>query len=464
MYAYINKVSLNEKFDKARKSIKSMQDQHSKASKQHSTQNPSTKRKATSPPNHPKSVKKFKNQSPIAVGLKNVNPIVYANNPDYNAHCMLCGIKTARCAQHYSKYHPASEVFISRLSPDMIKTITQGHQIGNKRARDNVCPFCENYYRFGQRQWISHFAAHMGSALYKCTKCDHKFNSRSAHLKACTDAVIQGIVAPEVNGNSVGAYACQLCNYVQFMQQSIIQHLRNEHELINDRLILRNVLKIWLLPNDNKNFSEGPAAIESSSTTISTGHKSDGRSTASPAELDPPIVTAPAAAQADEIDDYPYVGLMPDMPEVSEGPPKNIRKCVYYANATYRMNCILCQVQTDDLLGHHREFHASQEYYISRLSDTMLILCNFENHQSISMPNGAHKSLCVFCEQDLTMYKLSWMEHFAQHTSEYLYACSACNSKFTTYKELFTHTECNASHQTQLIREQLEETGASMLT
>lgn len=168
-----------------------------------------------------------------------MSSIIKNNNPDWHCLnkeniCRICKcVKTHSYAfvKHYERFHPHSEVFPSRLSPDaasLLRSI-EIHQLevvkpGKYRKFEQICYFCYEKKCYRKDDWIKHVIGHTGHFELESTDCLGKVANNSL--------VSEGKVrkAPKFEAPYVMAFLCDLCNFVRFNKSEIEKHLRNEHE------------------------------------------------------------------------------------------------------------------------------------------------------------------------------------------------------------------------------------------
>lgn len=125
--------------------------------------------------------------------------------------------------------HKTSEVFVSRLSPEMTVKVKKNE---NKiRCVNNLieafCYFCEFDLTKNIKDWLLHFTIHTGEYMYSCTKCEEQV-SRSHH---CQQPCLEN---PQLALKMVAdlmAFICNDCNYIQLNEENLVRHLRQEHDL-----------------------------------------------------------------------------------------------------------------------------------------------------------------------------------------------------------------------------------------
>lgn len=167
--------------------------------------------------------------------LKNINAKVHASNANYRTKCMVCGCEKAHLVNHYVKEHPNEEVIISRISPEMRTFALAGRSSSSKSGRfyETFCIFCEKSLRNHNKGWIQHLTTHTGEYQYECKGCRVKLAHTSNHrtAKSCSALRITRIRDIKEEGGAIYGYICNLCNYVQILEEAMIQHVKEQHEI-----------------------------------------------------------------------------------------------------------------------------------------------------------------------------------------------------------------------------------------
>lgn len=172
------------------------------------------------------------------------NKQIYNNNAEWHSlnkqmNCMICeGSVGVSLVNHYVNSHPNSEVYPSRVTPDVgafLRNFKDDHQCKKSMSAHKrfvyrqFCYFCNESMCFAKSNWIEHISRHTGYYRYKCTGCSKKFVTNAQH--ACEgECNVEKISQPYFEGINIVAYLCNLCNYIRFDESEIVKHLTCEHE------------------------------------------------------------------------------------------------------------------------------------------------------------------------------------------------------------------------------------------
>lgn len=150
--------------------------------------------------------------------------------------CPLCKKRYSRImVPHFISQHPNDEVFVSRISPQMVDYIAPenvDHRTFIKFVKNHsvqlqtVCIFCETMKSFPADYWPDHYRSHTGEYANLCEVCD-KICSTSNHCNVGTTRMDNFDLRTE----NMIAYRCNECNYVQTDQHNIRTHLEKQHDL-----------------------------------------------------------------------------------------------------------------------------------------------------------------------------------------------------------------------------------------
>lgn len=157
--------------------------------------------------------------------LNNDKAICYAF-VEYRRHCVLCGVSNSQSmVNHYVKFHPNDEVFISRVTQAYAEQAMSGPpapglQVKNKLTA--VCYFCQTEMIKQVSYWGDHIRGHTGERNYKCEK-----HGLVENYHACKSKV--KVLRYSFSNNLLSGFICKECNYVQVQEKNIIQHIKKQH-------------------------------------------------------------------------------------------------------------------------------------------------------------------------------------------------------------------------------------------
>lgn len=230
--------------------------------------------------------KSSKSDSTIPTGnVKNIDPQYHSRNQE--SHCKICRVPVGKCLQvsHYVNVHPKSEVFPSRVAPDVgdllrkLKDVPKCEEIKKSvRGRHiyrQFCYFCNESMWFPKYLWIKHMIGHSGYYTHKCTDCSKKFPSIPFKHKCkdkCNIQEIKQLQFDKVDHNLM-AYLCNLCNYVRFHEKDIQKHLHCEHE--EDSNKYQEVIFLSFAGSANKRKEKQKTPEESHEEEISESAKGE---------------------------------------------------------------------------------------------------------------------------------------------------------------------------------------------
>lgn len=326
-----------------------------------------------------------------------------ANKQCWN-ECALCHTQTPHLTMHYLKYHPGSEVYHSRISSQSLSVCVEGNRIAAElpnKMHEETCPFCEVKLELNRQQWHYHLVRHTGELPLQCKRCGRYIYNAKNHSERdkCSSKLsdFERLETARIDGNRINAYACMLCNYVQFRKQNIINHLQQQHE-IDEPDIDTSVAFLKLI----EFFGRLPAG--------GSGY-------------------APSRRQASvgRVRSTNFVKL-----------ERNIDKQMYSANEAFEKDCQLCSMSfshVSTLIKHCVVSHSTQEVYLSRLSEKMIVDGRVSVLKTIGTKSKGTEAFCVFCERYRVLQKSRWIEHLTSHTGEYQYDCQKCKTKVNSKRE-----------------------------
>lgn len=209
---------------------------------------------------------------------------------------------------------------------------------------------------------------------------------RTSHevLHKCTGKVVSRIQAR----NKFFGFICELCNYAQVFESSIIEHIKVKHGFVEP-----------LLENEYKKIM--------------------------------------------------FVNLRP---QNNAPMLKNEWKDMYPTNPCLSSFCVLCNAKIpDDLVNHYIKKHVTAEVFIPRISPKMKDLAQRESSSKPLFHLPVFAAYCLFCEKDLQKNRSDWALHLKSHTGEQNhtfelehdcfngYICNLCNYVQLSLNKLKAH-------------------------
>lgn len=160
---------------------------------------------------------------------------MFYSNFLYKSMCLLCGCSDKNLAIHYARKHPDTEVFISRLSPNMATRIrSQQHDFVRIGGRiHGFCFFCEELKRMKTDEWKKHLLSHTGEQMYWCTGCKMSVIRKSNHGQ-CSKQQVEYIFGTDSSNDDLVGFMCNTCNYLQIAEHRLIKHIQTEHDSFDD--------------------------------------------------------------------------------------------------------------------------------------------------------------------------------------------------------------------------------------
>uniref|UniRef100_A0AAG5DIG7 C2H2-type domain-containing protein n=1 Tax=Anopheles atroparvus TaxID=41427 RepID=A0AAG5DIG7_ANOAO len=163
---------------------------------------------------------------------------------EYMAQCRLCDFKDVRqtdIVNHYVYHHPASEVIVSRITPEQARMVKQnpfavsGKRVVSRYGYQTIsfrCHFCEMRNTLKESDWIHHLVNHTGEYRFRCRACPAMARTSDesvTHEEICGDSEM--IVCNDIffEENHVYGYMCEVCNFIQIRRFNMDRHLRREH-------------------------------------------------------------------------------------------------------------------------------------------------------------------------------------------------------------------------------------------
>lgn len=208
--------------------------------------------------------------------VKNINPEWHCLNTELK--CNICDFDVrGSLVNHYIKFHPDSEVFPSRVAPDVsvfLRYLRDTHKCERVKTAssfegfyyEQFCYFCNKSMCLSKYFWITHMARHTGNYKYKCSENENY----SSHF--CSDECdVKKEPHFNFDGVNLMAYLCDMCNYVRFEERDMEKHLRCEHEV--DAVDVENKFReiIFLSFPESENKSEVEMTNKEENTEASEG-------------------------------------------------------------------------------------------------------------------------------------------------------------------------------------------------
>lgn len=167
---------------------------------------------------------------------KNTDKTIHALHQKYRTECILCPARSKKqMVNHYVKTHCGSEVYIARLSHEMLTAARRSvHQptVDHLNQLTNFCYFCEEPRTFINEYWPSHILTHTGEYMFYCNVHNDPILTESSHEKCAGN--VEKRFHYTYNEHGLAALVCKLCNYVQVKKWNIISHLVKEHDIPRD--------------------------------------------------------------------------------------------------------------------------------------------------------------------------------------------------------------------------------------
>lgn len=161
---------------------------------------------------------------------RNIDPELYLTNPKSQL-CVFCSRKYKRIVSHYKTSHVKEEVFVSRLSSKMSRTVRSGNISVDRILKGRYskyieakCPLCEKDWCFTTQYWLTHIRTHTGEYLNECQVCEKKV-CFSTHCGRTT----HGEKDIDLRTTNLTAFICLECNFIQIDKEMLLSHLTNQH-------------------------------------------------------------------------------------------------------------------------------------------------------------------------------------------------------------------------------------------
>ncbi|XP_031636434.1 uncharacterized protein LOC116349232 isoform X2 [Contarinia nasturtii] len=161
---------------------------------------------------------------------KNVDKSFYLSG-NVSRCCPICGKYLKRMVHHFKTVHPQFEVYISRISPEMVEAAKTAENRGVKHIKKSVqyikalCLFCGEKRNFMPHYWIDHFRSHTGEYTNECYLCQ-KAVSFYTH---CGMPTIRNQNEVNLGQTSLYAHMCNKCNFIQIDEKNMRNHVIKQH-------------------------------------------------------------------------------------------------------------------------------------------------------------------------------------------------------------------------------------------
>lgn len=162
--------------------------------------------------------------------------------------CHICDKNFQFLSSHYANNHEGEEVYSARMS------VVNSNKIRKTAPRNATyrggkftayCYYCEKDVTYERSKWIAHFVRHTGEYTRSCTKCGIKLTANTDKNDVCVHS--EKVVPMVEFEETLHVYMCNYCNYTQYQEENMKNHIRNMHEInVN---ITEQYVKINLIPN-----------------------------------------------------------------------------------------------------------------------------------------------------------------------------------------------------------------------
>lgn len=180
---------------------------------------------------------------------RNTDSNIHCQNPIYQTKCVLCKQIDTSMVKHYTKNHPQSEVFISRLSPAMVERIKSRNNSSMLYKNGEItgfCYFCEKPLSMDKTEWKQHLLSHTGECDFSCTVCGLQMPNKMPHGNCSTDNIVSSFDNDSIDG-VLKMFICKWCAYIQISRTHMIRHL-GDHSHI-DSNFQKNIINVTFIPN-----------------------------------------------------------------------------------------------------------------------------------------------------------------------------------------------------------------------
>lgn len=103
--------------------------------------------------------------------IKNTDKRLFFNSEKAKI-CPVCTKPFKRMVSHLKNVHDKHEVYISRLSPQMVENVRNGKILAIKYIKNkssqylrSTCAFCEKTWDFMPHYWSDHIRSHTGGKI-----------------------------------------------------------------------------------------------------------------------------------------------------------------------------------------------------------------------------------------------------------------------------------------------------------
>lgn len=167
-------------------------------------------------------------QQLILTKKKNIDKTMTARDAKECVHCPAKSQKAL--STHYITMHPNEEVYNARMSTEMVDKLRKQKIKPIKWVSGKAtvfCYFCEDVFTSDRANMIRHMVRHTGEYKRQCAKCDFEVTPEKSKCD-CAPQDIRPVTQLESIEN---IYVCNLCNYAQFEENHLEQHIRNMHDI-----------------------------------------------------------------------------------------------------------------------------------------------------------------------------------------------------------------------------------------
>lgn len=181
-------------------------------------------------------------------GPRNTDKSLYLSS-EKGKSCPLCSARYFRMVSHFKTTHPHSEVFVSRISPQMVEDLDKSKLTYIKYMKQNgkylqaTCVLCAKERNFTAYYWTDHIRSHTGEYANVCNLC-LKSVCFTNHCGMHTHRIEEN----DLFNDDLYAYLCIECNYLQLNEKNIINHLETQHGFTD---LAHRYRRIKILPSLN---------------------------------------------------------------------------------------------------------------------------------------------------------------------------------------------------------------------
>lgn len=148
--------------------------------------------------------------------------------------CHLCEKNVPFLSSHYANNHEDHEVYSARMSvknSEKVRRNPPKPAIYRGGKYTTYCPYCEKDVAYDRMRLIQHFIRHTGEYLRNCTKCGIKLTSNMDNKNDGCSHINEKLTPFVEFGDTFYVYMCNLCNYTQYQEENMKNHIRNMHHI-----------------------------------------------------------------------------------------------------------------------------------------------------------------------------------------------------------------------------------------